>query len=184
MARNRGDFFRELHQKAKSRREIYKKYYEDKPTPKYSEFLKNENPIDKQIVVYEVSYQVSYKSQDSSLMMDSAETFYVYAIREFETEDMIYHRTKDMILDMKGSNTNAGLNDRTREYFNDNPQYLNIKVEPRGMEKVDKKVLNNNNYNRLLQNSFVVENLDSTISLKNKKGKTAFKQKLNVNHFM
>lgn len=183
MVYDRGKFFRELHQKAKARKEVYSKYFGEEEKPKYNEFLKNENPVDKHIEVYDVSYQVSYKSDENALIMETKQTFRVYAIKEFETESNVYQRTKDMILDMKGQETGQPMNLASRDYFNDNDSYLNIKVEPRGLEKQDKRVLNNNNYNQLLQNNYVVDEMDTSFDVKNKKG-TRFKQKVNLYHFM
>lgn len=183
MSFNRSEFLKELHNIAKQRRKFYAEKFPDKPKPAYSEFLKNDNPVDANIIVYEVSYQLSYESAKQGLKMKNPQTFTIYALAGIETSDSIYEKTKMMVLDMKGEKTGENLNLGTRAYFDINDDYLNIEVAPRGLEKVESKRIVPKHYDNLLKGDFVVEQLDNKVSLTNKKNYSS-RMNLDIRHFM
>lgn len=183
---NRKQFMQELHEKAKLRRDLYREIYPNRSVPKYSTFLSNQNPIDSNIIIYEVTFQLDYKSAENVFQMSQAESFLVYSFASPEASNKIYESTKSAILDMKGRTTGSGLNLGTQKFFEQNEQYLNIKLnESRGMEKIyDKKFIDSATYQGLKGGGLAVEGLDPVIQLKNKeKGGQTFNSQLDLNHF-
>lgn len=180
---NRSAFTKELHYMAKTRRDFFKEKFPEEKVPKYSEFLKNENPVDNRIMAYEVSYQLSYESQKEGLKMKQPRTFTIYALQGLQSADEIYERTKTMVLDMKAKGTTNTLPIGTRGYFDDNDKYLNIEVNPRGMEAVENKKVLAKHYEKILNNDFAVDSLDEEVKIENKKGYEST-MKLDITHFM
>lgn len=183
---NRKKYMQELHERAKLRKELYKEVYPDKKMPSYSKFLSNDNPIDSEIEIYEVSFQLDYSSSSNVFKMAEAETFLVYSLKSPEAKNRIYESTKSAVLDMKGKTTGSGLNLGTKSYFEQNDQFLNIRLdESRGKERLwDKNLIDSATYQQLKNGGLAVEGLDANVQLKNKdKGSSSFSTQLDLRHF-
>lgn len=176
------------HQLAKRRIELYKEKI-GKEGYRYSDFLKNRSPLDKNINIYKVSFQVSYMSEGDEITVDP-ETYYIYTIDDLETEMSILNNTKDMIADMKdqhGKTLNTGLRNALRESAD-----IDI-TKMRGMEKDNEiDIFNQPNkediYKSLLNNNIYVEGIDTGITLKKvdkntRKIKSKSKMKFDLLHY-
>ncbi len=176
---------REQHLKARERRDFFSNRFEDKAKNyRYSDYLKTENPADENIVAYEVSYQLSYVSSKNELRMNTPITFIVYAVMNPETDNQIYDRTKNMILDMQGKQSGDKFNPSTRKFLNENDKYLNIEIAPRGLEKLERDDFSQrNSYEKLSHSNIFVEEIDKNVELENKSGRGGFHMTTTTNHF-
>jgi hypothetical protein len=173
-------YAKEQHARARAKKQLYEDIT-GKSDIEYSEFLKNNSPIEEYIEVYNVSFQLSYRGESGSLQINP-QTFQVYALKGFETENEIYQNTMDMVLDMKGEKTNNELPPNTREKLENS---VKIEIKPRGMEKTNlTQIKDTSVYEGLvLGGGKYVKNLDNVTTLKNGKGGKS-KVKLDITHFI
>jgi len=173
---DRSAFMKQLHAKARARRELYQQLGGD--PERYGRFLAKDNPVDKYITAYDVSYQLSYRGETGGLFIQP-ETFTVYTIRGPETDNDIYQRTKDMVIDMKGTKTGDNLPPSSREKLQDD---VSVFVNPRGLERNEEKRFDLDIYKGLQQGGYHLEKLDTEVKLKNSKGRES-KVRLDMTHF-
>ena len=177
---------KQRHQIARKSRELYIEKFGDKDLPSYSTFFSNNNPIAKQIVQYEVSYQVSYRGNIDSLL-SNPQTFTVYGFTG--QKDAIRQRAMNMVLDSKGKISGSNFNNGTLQAIEGN---FDVKIEednigtsyalPRGMEET-KKSISQEDLNKILEKQFYVKDLDTTFKFKNKKGREG-EMDLDISHFL
>ncbi len=173
---SRSEFMREKHAQAKKQRSIFAQKFDKQDLPSYSSFLKRETPLENQIIAYEVSYQVSYRGQVDDITI-SPQTFLVYGFRNNESQ--IRENTMNMLIDSKGKITGHNLHPNTAKTIESN---ADIKIFPRGMEESFKQVPSDIKRQVINQN-YVVKELDTTIKMKNKKGRTG-DLNLDIRHFL
>lgn len=170
---DRSEFMKELHSKAKIRRQIYEeKTGEQLP---YHKFLKYDNPVDENIIMYEVTYQFDYQK----FKMADKKNFSVIALKSPNVEDEIEKRTTQMFVDIKtpqGEGINQGLQKTIIEESD-------IDLKPRGMEQIPAKELTPEDYEKIKQGDFVIDTVDEDVKIKNKSGKE-YKFKVDLTHFM
>lgn len=166
----RSSFMAGRHREARAKRsfisETLGKEVSDKY--KYSDYLKgNENPIFDVVKVYEVSFQATYTSNDNGFYV-APETFLVYTVDDNpETQYAIESKTKDMYRNLTGGDRKE-LNPGLKNIL-DKDIYSNASATPRGFEEADKKYINDGVLKKLKAGNFHTEQLDSHISIKNKK---------------
>ena len=156
------------HQLARRRQQTYKQLTGEEGN--YRDFFQNKDVIRDNIVVYNVSLQLSYESAENSLVMDTAVTYKVYAFRNAMSDDRIYQKTQNALANMsKGKNK---FNPVTTDKIITNKQYNNLSVVPiRGMEISDEIVKEDIIEKlKMTKTGFYVEENDKNIKLKNKKG--------------
>lgn len=153
------------HQRAKKQQSYYEQLTGERS--KYSEFLKTETPLNRKVVVYDVSYQLNYASNKSSLFINSPETYRVYAIENENTSDIIYQNTKDAVINMKSINGN-GFQLETQKMINDKIKIDISKRSPRGLERTDNYKLNEDIIKKIKSsnNGLYVETVDSLVKVK------------------
>lgn len=173
---SRSESLKLRHQRARQEFDFFKdRYNED---VKYSDFLKEDSPLKSKIIVYDVSYQVSYRGSAESLLITPT-TFRVIGFKGQETE--IQKRTMNMVLDSKGRVSKNNLSPNTLNML-DNELRNGIQVLPRGMEESTARV-NKEDVEKLYSSGFVVRDLDTTIKIKNSKGREG-KMDLDIRHFL
>jgi len=156
------------HKLAQRRQQTYKQLTGENGN--YKDFFQNKDVIRGNIVVYNVSLQLSYQSAENSLVMDTAVTYKVYAFRNAMSDDRIYQETQNALANMsKGKNK---FNPVTTEKVITNERYNNLRVVPiRGMEISDEVVKEDIIEKlKMTKTGFYVEENDKKISLKNKNG--------------
>jgi len=170
---DRSEFMKELHSKARIRRQIYEeKTGEQLP---YHKFLRCDNPVDENIVMYEVTYQFDYQK----FKMADKKNFSVIALKSPNVEDEIEKRTTQMFVDIKtpqGEGINQGLQKTIIEESD-------VDLKPRGMEQIPAKKLTPEDYEKIKQGDFVIDTVDEDVKIKNKSGKE-YKFKIDLTHFM
>jgi hypothetical protein len=177
---NRRSFMQERHNQAKAQRQFFKENFKDQPLPKYSDFLKNETPLEQKIVSYDVSFQVSYRGT-SDAFESTPKTFKVFGFVGQEAE--IEKRTMNMVLDSKGQMTKANFPSSTLEMIEKNTDVkVSQGIKPRGMEKSYDRV-SRKQASEVMSKGFYVESLDDSFKFKNKKDREGL-MKLDVTHFM
>lgn len=174
---NRSNALKQRHLFAREQYNAFQEKFPDKAkNTKYSDFLKDKTPLEKEIVAYEVSYQVSYRGTVDEITINPR-TFIVFGFRGQEAE--IQNRTMDMVLDSKGTKSNVKLSPNTAQAINDSTQ---VNIRPRGMEESSRKP-NNMEVSKVVQGGFFVKDLDSRVKLINKKGREG-ELELDITHFM
>ena len=130
------------------------------------DFFKNNNPLDNQIVIYDVSAQADYDSTQGGIYTQG-QTFEVIMFKGFEDNARVEDKTKSAY----GSMVVSG------DTFNPNFQAAienntNVKMDQvRGLEEVRGRKLSKSDYDKLLQGGIVTNNLNANIKFtKNKKG--------------
>lgn len=173
---NKSQLLRERHIIAKESRKLYEELSKDKiDVPAYSEFLKNDNPILKKIKVYDVSFQLNYPSKRKGQKSKEAfyiekTTFKVYTIEHnSETENAIKINTLDTFRNLMSGSPKKELNPGLKTLIEDSSYYeLEGHDKPRGLEEGEIKKLNLNILQNIKKGSFYVENLDNSVTIKNK----------------
>ena len=176
MAQNNKLTFQEKKQRAREHREIYFETFKTKLP--YSKFLKEENPLTKSLVVYDVSYQVSYRGHYDHIV-STRQTFQVYGFANQDAE--IKRRTMDMVISSRGKSNGSYLSGGSQEAIENG---FETHIVPRGLEKSDRQ-LTTEEIRKLTnsKNHMIVKNLDNTFTFKNKKGREG-NLKLDITHFM
>lgn len=182
---NRSQFMKDRNELAKKRQKLYGSLNdrENETKIKYSDFLKKDNIVDKQIAVYYISTQVNYSSSGGGIYTDP-KTFKVIALKSMETENSITRSSKNMFSNMvvSGGTFNPGFQDSIEKKTNVNFEKI------RGLEEVDDIKLSSSDYDTLIRGDFVVQDLDKDISFrKNKKGSKSdkeYKGKLDMSGFL
>lgn len=172
---NRSTFMKERHMIAKRERDYFKSNFGDGRF-KYSDFLSNKSPLIEKTIVYEVSYQVSYRGQRDDLVSEP-KTFYVLGFKGQESN--IQRRTMDMVTDAKGQKTEHHLAKGTISAIE---RSTIVKIKPRGMEESQKKPTVYE-LNQLIDKQILVKELDSKIKIKNRKGREGTLN-LDIRHFI
>lgn len=177
---NRSSLLRERHKQAKEQRELYQDKFGKENTPSYFEFLKNQTPLQREIIAYDVSFQVSYRGVSDSF--DSTpKTFRVYGFAGEESE--IQKRTMNMILDSKGASSGDNFVGGSIDMIEQNTDVkISSGIKPRGMEE-SFQTITRENASRVVESGFYVENLDDKFKFKNAK-KREGEMKLDISHFM
>lgn len=171
---DRSNFMRERHRIAREQRKLYMEKLDKSEKPNYFDFLKNETPLEREIVSYLVSFQVSYTGRDS--IISTPQTFVVYGFKGQESE--IQKKTMNMVVDSKGKKTNSNFHPNTIEAVEDN---TNVMIKPRGLEHSSQK-LEHNKVRQFVENGYYVEGLDTELTFKNKKNREG-KMNLDLRHF-
>lgn len=166
---NRSTFMRARHKEARRQRAFFSELSDDET--KYSDFLSAESPLEKKIVSYDVSYQVSYKSASNEINIKSPSTFRVYAIGGMNTEDKIFQGTVDAVQNVRGAGTNKKFNSAAQDTIGRNIDVdMNRVDKPRGMEQVDDPKITREIIDGLKGNQgFFVEGKDQVVEVKGKK---------------
>ena len=172
---NRSSFMKQRHADAKVQREIYSNKFGNESKENYSSFLRKETPLGRQVVIYQVSYQVSYSGAVNT-MNSNMTTFEVISFRGNEGE--IQNRTMNMVLDSKGTNNDRHLNVGLMNALDNS---TDVKILPRGLEET-RRNLTSNELNQLKESQFIVNGLDSELKVKNKQNREG-SLKLDVRHF-
>lgn len=131
------------------------------------EFFKNDNKLDNQITIINVSAQANYDSQLGGIYTE-AKTFEVIVISDFQEKNNILDKTKRAYGSMmlNGDSFNPQFQKEIERKTNVNFQ------EIRGFEQVKNKRLTSKDYDTLAMGGIVTNNLDKGINFsKNKKGK-------------
>jgi len=173
---DRSSFMKKKHAEAKRQRELFSNKFKDEKKPAYFNFLKNDTPLENRIISYQVSYQVSYRGAVDSILV-SPKTFTVFGFKG--QEDEIKTRTMNMILDSKGKSTNNNFASGTLSAVKDSTE---LKILPRGLEQSSKKV-SQSDLSNVVESGFVVKDLDTTLTFKNKKNREG-KMNLDIRHFL
>lgn len=185
---SRSSFMKQRHQLAKQRKQLAKKFDIDK-NYEYSDYLKKDNPVDKKIKMYQVSYQATYRTDEGDEIYIQPQTFYVYAVENGYTQEQIYQKTKTMVADLKGQSTGSDLAPQTKKAIY---QSVEPQIEPRGLEKVSDykrdEINKSEVYNRLMSGDIYVDSLDSPTQLqvkdsKSGKVKRSSQVNLDIRHF-
>jgi len=175
MVFNRKEFMRERHVMARKQRTFYKKEYGGLSGTSYSDFLKNDSPITRNIVVYDVSFQLNYRGEIDDFKIPK-KTFKVVAFENDSHE--IYNKTMNMVLDMKGKNSKSHLAVGTNTMIKDN---IDIKVNPRGMERSSRKITREEIL-KVLETGSSISQIDRDLKFTNKKKRDGH-LKLDLRHF-
>lgn len=165
------------HERARAQRDIFKNQFPDMQTPSYSEFLKRDTPVTRNIVVYDVSFQVNYKGEYEHFILDK-QTFKVFGLAKQEHD--IKNRAINMVQTSKGTSSKNMFSPETSVMLD---SQLKVDVYPRGIEKSENMFLDKNvdakdlkqeveELKTLSFNKYVVRDLDKTFKFKNKKGRT------------
>ncbi len=167
---------RNRHIIARKQFEVFSERFKNEKDVRYSDFLKERNPLTSQLIKYKVSYQVSYRGKVDDFIMNPT-TFTVIGFKNQESE--IQKRTMDMILDSKGANTGQHLfpNTITRAI----EPNTSINITPRGIERSEES-FTNDEIGKVLESKFVVMNLDDKVQFKNSKGRKG-ELNLDIRHF-
>lgn len=186
---SRSSFMKQRHQLAKQRKQLAKKFDIDK-NYEYSDYLKKDNPVDKKIKMYQVSYQATYRTDEGDEIHIEPQTFYVYAVENGYTQEQIYQKTKTMVADLKGQSTGSDLAPQTKKAIY---QSVEPQIEPRGLEKVSdykrEEINKSEVYNRLMSGDIYVDSLDSPntqLQVKDSKSgkvKRSSQVNLDIRHF-
>lgn len=186
---SRSSFMKQRHQLAKQRKQLAKKFGIDK-NYEYSDYLKKDNPVDKKIKMYQVSYQATYRTDEGDEIYIQPQTFYVYAVENGYTQEQIYQKTKTMVADLKGQSTGSDLAPQTKKAIY---QSVEPQIEPRGLEKVSdykrEEINKSEVYNRLMSGDIYVDSLDSPntqLQVKDSKSgkvKRSSQVNLDIRHF-
>lgn len=178
------------HQRAKIQQEIFKNQFPSEKMPSYSEFLKRESKVTKNIVMYEVSFQVNYKGEYEHFVLPK-QTFKVFGITNNAHD--IEFRTMNMVQTAKGKNSNQMFSPETimmleSELSPDAVEKADAKenyvsAKPRGIERGEniftQPVKNKDELVREIEelktlsfNKYVVKDLDKTYKFSNKNKRT------------
>lgn len=177
---SRSQLLRERHKEAKLQRQFYVEKFGKENTPSYFEFLKRETPLEREVISYDVSFQVSYRGV-SNAFESTPKTFRVYGFAGEESE--IQKRTMNMILDSKGAITGSNFVGGTLDMIEQNTSVkITRDIYPRGMEESNKKV-SRNQTQKIVESGFYVEDLDSKFKFENK-NKREGEMRLDISHFM
>lgn len=167
------------HLEAKRQKEYFEKTFGEDTKTSYSDFMKKETPITRNIVTYEVSYQLNYRGEGDSMII-APKTFKVVAFEGQEHD--IYSKTMNMVTDSKGAMTGDNFQSGTIGMIEDNLKVDVKRVQyPRGMERSQKKPTREE-VNNLLSTGFSVSAIDKDIKFKNKKGGEG-RVNLDMRHF-
>jgi len=166
---NRSNFMRARHKEARRQRSFFSEL--DDSQTKYSDFLSAETPLERKIVSYDVSYQVSYKSASNEINIKSPSTFRVYAIEGMNTSDKIFQGTVDAVQNVRGAGSNNKFNSAAQDVIGRNIEVdMNRVDKPRGMEQVDAPTITKEVIDGLKGNKgFFVEGRDQQVEVKGKK---------------
>jgi len=168
---------------AREKKSIWEKYNPESEF-RLREFYKNDNILDENIEVYDMSVQVNYNSAKGGLKIDS-QTFQVISLKGLESSNNIYSNVKSAYGNMIFSDTGDTFNPAFQSAIE---RETNISTnEIRGLEQTEKK-LSSDDYTNLLTGRYIVKDLNQNLSAtKNKKGKTSeskFDFELDLNNFM
>lgn len=177
---NRSQFVKNQHKQARIQREFYEELTGNKG--KYQDFMKNETPLDDQVVVYDVSYQMTYMSNNNNFSVESPQTFRVYALNGQYTQENIVQNTIEAVKNMKSPNTGSGLNVGLQRTIDRDLDVQTSKVPlPRGFEKNSDVKLNKDIIDSVKNsNGFYVETLDSNVQISGGKRRSSNTAYMNV----
>lgn len=166
---NRSQFMKERHARARKQRDLFNELTGTQNN-NYSDFLGNETPLDKKVVAYDVSYQVSYSSNSNRIDIKSPETFRVYALQSAQTEDKITQNVTFAIQNVRGTQTNKQFNSSAQRVIGDNTKVNLERVDmPRGFEKSQKLTYSAEIIDSLKGGRMFVEGRDQKVNVQNKK---------------
>jgi len=168
---------------AREKKSIWEKY---NPESEFGlrEFYKNDNILDENIEVYDMSVQVNYNSAKGGLKIDS-QTFQVISLKGLESSNNLDKSIKSAYGNMIFSDTGDTFNPAFQSAIE-----RETKITPdeiRGLEQTEKK-LSSDDYTNLLTGRYIVKDLNPNLSAtKNKKGNTSgskFDVELDLSNFM
>jgi len=168
---------------AREKKSIWEKY---NPESEFGlrEFYKNDNILDENIEVYDISVQVNYNSNKGGLKIDS-QTFQVISLKGLESSNNLNTNIKSAYGNMIFSDTGDTFNPAFQSAIE-----RETKITPdeiRGLEQTEKK-LSSDDYTNLLNGRYIVKDLNPNLSAtKNKKGNTSgskFDVELDLSNFM
>ena len=168
---------------AREKKSIWEKY---NPESEFGlkEFYKNDNILDENIEVYDISVQVNYNSNKGGLKIDS-QTFQVISLKGLESSNNLNTNIKSAYGNMIFSDTGDTFNPAFQSAIE-----RETKITPdeiRGLEQTEKK-LSSDDYTNLLNGRYIVKDLNQNLSAtKNKKGNTSgskFDVELDLSNFM
>lgn len=178
---DRSEFMKELHKEAKLHKSAYEQLYGENKVKefKYSDFMKKKDPLVSNIVLYRVSYQMSYTGREGNGMYIEPETFEVFAIKSPLTDEHIYNMTKESIYNMRNDKGDTFPVSVKSNLIEPN---LEVNVEPRGMEqsKID-RIERNIIENLVTNKGIAVKGLDTNVKVspvKNNKKKSSYNYKM------
>jgi len=165
-------------QTAKQKSKIYNQLSGTTGTSKNKFLSDDNNPLDSSIITYQISTQLNYQSDQGGLII-SPKTFEVTAFRSHNVENSILNKTKLSLSQMSinGNSFNPGLQKAIEQ---------NAKVEfnqIRGMEE-KKKNITQNDYNKLLNGEFIINNIDDKLTLSKGNGGKKYRAKQDLSEFM
>lgn len=169
---NRSQFMKERWTRAKQNQNLYEDLTGEKLPSK--KFLSGEDPLTGSIVAYDVSYQLDYVTSSNKLLINSSDTFRVYAFKpNFYTEDKIVENTRDAIRNAKSPKTGNTFSAPTQDKaMSDNSLKVDLK-EFRGMELANLQEVKEDLINNLkVGKGFYVEKKDTDMTVRNKSGYT------------
>lgn len=169
---DRSSFMKERHLFAKKQQGLYENKFGEKKD--YSSFLRNESPLTRKIVTYEVSYQLNYRGETDSFIINPR-TLKIIGYQG--DEQAIKGRVMNTIKDSKGDNSGDHLQPGTIDMIDKN---LSVD-EPRGMEKKE-YTPTRQEINDVISHGVHIKDIDKTITFKNKKGREGV-QRLDMRHF-
>ena len=176
---NRSNYLKQRHSEARKQRALYEGLTGE--SAPYSSFFRNYTLLEENIVVYDVSMQVSYTSQKNALAMISAETFKVVALRSRISDDQVYAETTNALVNAVSKDTGGKINPKTASMILENPIYNNINLKPiRGIEEDYGTKITPEMIERLKDSpsGMYVDKNDVSFTYKNKRGNTS---KMNMN---
>lgn len=154
---------------ARVKKSIWEKHNPES-TYNLREFYKNENVLDENIEVHNMSVQVDYASNYGGLKIDS-QTFQVYALRGVETSNAIDTNVKEAYQNMIYTDTsetfNPGFQSAIKNHTKVTPE------EVRGLETYEgeRKKLTMEEYSSLATGQYLIKDFDSNLSASKQKRK-------------
>lgn len=183
---NQSQGLKRHHELTRERIKTFDELYPDEERPKYNEFRRKENnPLDNRVISFKVSYQYNYSGKTGSFI-SQPQTFRVITTRDAMRRDMVLNNTSNMVLDARGSITGDRIPMALRKAIaSDVNNNLKLKAEPRGIEREELTMLRKDTrfYTQLRDKKFIVENLDTNVTITNKKKRKSDMQ-LDITHFM
>lgn len=172
---NRSQFMKSYHKHTKLQYDKFQTKFPSKAQDvSYSDFMKKDNPLNRQIVVYKVSYQLNYRGEVDSFIIKN-KTIRIVAYKG--DEQLIIDKVMNSVKDSKGAYTQEHLQPKTIKMIDD---HLSVD-QPRGLERSHVRPTKNQ-IREVIEQGVSVSDIDKEIKFTNKKGRVG-SLKLDMRHF-
>jgi len=174
---NRSQYMKQKHQLAKAQKQVYESRFDK--IANYKDFLSKDNPLQRSIVTYQVSYQISYIGEFDTIKT-KWETLEVTTYEQNKKE--IKKKIMNMLLDSRGKLTGDMFNAGAQQVISTNTKIkVTPMIYPRGAEQKRVKFRELSEIEDVLSNKYVVKGVDK-MKFTNKKGREG-EMKLDFRHF-